>query len=260
MTSVVAGVYQQADATIRFDWGAEGAGATAAGAGIVIVIDVLSFTTTLSVAIDHDVEVFPYRVRDASAAAFAASRQAVLAVGRSEAGSTGVSLSPLSVRAAAGPQGPLTRARRLVLPSPNGSAIARAMADRGAVVIGACLRNAAAVARWVVDHGHGRPVAVIASGERWPGDLLRPAVEDMWGAGAVIAELQALGMRTSSPEADAAVATYRDVRGRIGLALQACASGRELTADGFGAEIAVAAELGASTRVPVLRGEAFTAA
>ena len=37
----------------------------------------------------------------------------------------------------------------------------------------------------------------------------------MWGAGAVIAELQALGIRTSSPEADAAVATYRDVKGRI---------------------------------------------
>lgn len=260
MTSLVSGVYQQADATIRFDWGSEGAGATAMGAGIVVVVDVLSFTTTLSIAVDHGIEVFPYRLRDASAAAFAASRQAVLAVGRSEAGATGVSLSPLSVRAAAGVNGPLARSRRLVLPSPNGSAIAKNMAERGAVVIGACLRNAAAVARWIVQYGHGQPVAVIASGERWPGDLLRPAVEDMWGAGAVIAELQALGIRTSSPEADAAVATYRDVKGRLALALQACASGRELTADGFGAEIPIAAEVGASTVVPILRGDAFTAA
>ncbi len=260
MTSLVTGVYQQADATIRFDWGSEGAGATGTGAGIVVVVDVLSFTTTLSIAVDHGIEVFPYRLRDASAAAFAASRGAVLAVGRREAGSSGVSLSPLSVRAAAAINGPLDKSRRLVLPSPNGSAIARNMADRGAVVIGACLRNAGAVARFIVQHGQGQPVAVIASGERWPGDLLRPAVEDMWGAGAVIAELQALGIRTSSPEADAAVATYRDVKGRLALALQACASGRELTADGFGAEIAVAAEIGASAVVPILRGEAFTAA
>ncbi|MEP6979129.1 MAG: 2-phosphosulfolactate phosphatase [Nakamurella sp.] len=258
MTGLVTGVYQQADAAIRFDWGGEGAGATTAG--IVVVVDVLSFTTTLSVAVDAGVDVYPYRLRDASAAAFAASRQAVLAVGRSEAGTSGVSLSPLSVRAAAAPNGPLARARRLVLPSPNGSAIAKSLSDRGAVVIGACLRNAGAVARWVAQYGHGQPVAVIAAGERWPGDLLRPAVEDMWGAGAVIAELQAQGIRTSSPEADAAVAAFRDVKGRIGLALQACVSGRELSADGFGAEIAVAAELGASTVVPILRGEAFTAA
>jgi len=260
MTGLVNGVYQQADATIRFDWGSEGAGVTSVGAGIVVVVDVLSFTTTLSIAVDHGIEVFPYRLRDASAAAFAASRQAVLAVGRSEAGTSGVSLSPLSVRAAAAVNGPLYRARRLVLPSPNGAAIAKSMAERGAVVIGACLRNAAVVARWIVQYGHGQPVAVIAAGERWPGDLLRPAVEDVWGEGAVIAELHALGIRTSAPEADAAVATYRDVKGRLALALHACASGRELAADGFGAEIAVAAEIGASGVVPILRGEAFTAA
>ncbi len=260
MTSLMTAVYQQADAAIRFDWGTEGASATAVGAGIVVVVDVLSFTTTLSVAVDNGVDVFPYRLRDASAAAFAASRQAVLAVGRSEAGATGVSLSPISVRAAATGNGPLARSKRLVLPSPNGSAIAKAMAERGAVVIGACLRNATAVARWIVQNGHGQPVAVIASGERWPGDLLRPAIEDMWGAGAVIAELQALGIRTSSPEADAAVATYRDVKGHLAASLAACASGRELTADGFGAEIAVATEVGSTGVVPILRGDAFTAA
>src|SRR5664279_979536 len=83
---------------IRFEWGVQGALAVAPGAAAVVVVDVLSFTTTLTVAIDAGIEVFPYPLRDVSAAAFAASRGAVLAVGRREAGSTGVSLSPVSVR------------------------------------------------------------------------------------------------------------------------------------------------------------------
>ena len=41
------------------------------------------------------------------------------------------------------------------------------------------------------------------------------------------------------------------------MALAACASGRELFEDGYGEEIAVAAEIDSSRRVPVLVGEAF---
>ena len=260
MTSVVAAaaVYQQAAFDVRFDWGAEGAAAISQGAGVVVVVDVLSFTTTLSVAADHGIQVFPYRMRDASAAAFAASRGAVLAVGRSEAGPAGVSLSPLSVRAAAEADGPLMRSRKLVLPSPNGSAIAKSMAEGGTTVIGACLRNAPAVARWIDKHSDGRPVAVVAAGERWPGDVLRPAVEDLWGAGAVIAALK--GRRDSSPEAAAAAAAYRDVAPRLASSLRACASGRELTDDGYAGEIDVAGEVGQSATVPVLQGEYFLTA
>ena len=99
--------YGQSGFGVRFDWGLQGAIAIATGAAAVVVVDVLSFTTTLSVALDTGIEVFPYRFRDASAAAFAATRGAVLAVGRREAGPTGVSLSPVSVRRAAAPGGPL---------------------------------------------------------------------------------------------------------------------------------------------------------
>src|SRR5664279_1536213 len=135
---------------IRFEWGVQGALAVAPGAAAVVVVDVLSFTTTLTVAIDAGIEVFPYRLRDSSAAAFAASRGAVLAVGRSEAGQMGVSLSPVSVRRATAPGGPLPATQKLVLPSPNGAAICRQLGEAKALVVGASLRNATACAEWVV--------------------------------------------------------------------------------------------------------------
>jgi len=248
-------VYRQDTADIRFDWGTIGAAAIAPGADVMVVVDVLSFTTTLSVAVDSGVEVFPYRFRDASAATFAASKSAVLAVGRSERFDDEVSLSPLSVRTAAEPGGVLDANPRLVLPSPNGSAICRQLAETGTTVVGACLRNAPAVASWIREQRFD-VVGVVAAGERWPGELLRPAVEDLWGAGAVIAGLTG----SLSPEAGAAAAAWAAVTDTVGVALAGCGSGRELAADGWGDEVPVAAEVGLSGVVPVLSGESFTAA
>ena len=51
----------------------------------------------------------------------------------------------------------------------------------------------------------------------------------------------------------------RPVLANLRASLAECASGRELAADGFGAEIAVAAEFGASSAVPLLVGDAFRA-
>ena len=48
----------------------------------------------------------------------------------------------------------------------------------------------AAVARWL--QARGGTVAVVAAGERWPDGSLRPAAEDLWGAGAVLAGEDAL--------------------------------------------------------------------
>jgi 2-phosphosulfolactate phosphatase len=247
--------YSQAEFGVRFDWGLQGATSISSAASAVIVVDVLSFTTTLSVAVDLGIEVYPYRFRDASAAAFAASRGAVLAVGRREAGSSGVSLSPVSVRRAATAGGPLTVTSKLVLPSPNGAAICRQLGEAQILVIGACLRNAGACARWAVKAVRG-PIAVVAAGERWPGDALRPAVEDLWGAGLVIDALAGLGAGPLSPEAAAARAAYQSL-GRPAMALGACASGRELAEAGHAEEIAVAAEIDVSGGVPVLSGDAF---
>jgi 2-phosphosulfolactate phosphatase len=241
---------------VRFDWGLTGARAISEGAAAVVIVDVLSFTTAVSVAVDAGIMVYPYRFRDASAAAFAASRSAMLAVGRREAGANGVSLSPISIRRAAS-TGMLARVGGLVLPSPNGSTIARAL-EGSVPVVAACLRNAHAVGRWLARLTG--PVAVVAAGERWPGDLLRPAVEDLWGAGAVITALVDAGVTGLSPEASAAGAAFRAVLPSLRPSLTACASGQELTLDGYGSEITVAAEYGASSAVPVLAGGAFRAA
>jgi 2-phosphosulfolactate phosphatase len=148
-----------------------------------------------------------------------------------------------------------------VLPSPNGSAISAAV--ESVPVVAACLRNASAVARWIVQQGWGNvahPVTVIAAGEHWPDRrALRPAIEDWLGAAAVIAALAGLGAGPLSPEAVAAKACY-DAIGDIPPLIRDCASGLELAAMGFAEDVAIAVELETSTAVPVLVDGAFTAA
>ncbi|MBH0779543.1 2-phosphosulfolactate phosphatase [Nocardia bovistercoris] len=240
--------HRQIGHTVRFDWGRVGAAAVGADARVTVVVDVLSFTTTLSVAADLGVTVLPYRWRDESAARYAAEHDAVLAVGRREAGAGQVSLSPATVRSASG----LTR---LVLPSPNGSSIAYTLAAH-ATCVGASLRNARAVAAWITaEYPATAAVAVVAAGELWPDGSLRPAVEDLWGAGAVISELlRSRGATAASPEAKVAVAAWRAIAEGPREALLDCASGRELVEGGFGGDVLIAAEIDSSRSVPVLDG------
>jgi 2-phosphosulfolactate phosphatase len=187
--------------------------------------------------------VHPFVWKDERAAAYAAERDAVLAGPRGP----GVSLSSAAMLEVSGVE-------RIVLPSPNGSAISAGLAAGGATVVGASLRNRSAVASWIPD---GARVAVVAAGERWPDGSLRPAVEDLWGAGAVIAALVDLGRTDLSPEARVAEQAFRAVVDRLGQELAACASGRELVEAGFAPDVGVAAELDTTEVVPVLDGDAF---
>jgi 2-phosphosulfolactate phosphatase len=94
---------------------------------------------------------------------------------------------------------------------------------------------------------YGRRIAVIPAGERWPDGSLRPAVEDLVGAGAVISPLHG----NYSPEAHAALASYQSAcRGLSGI-LEHCGSGQELIAQGFEDDVRLAAELDVSECVPV---------
>ncbi|GIF17470.1 2-phosphosulfolactate phosphatase [Actinoplanes tereljensis] len=231
---------------VRFDWGPVGADVVASGAAFVAVVDVLSFTTTLTVAVEQGLSVLPYRWRDDSAVDVARRHGAMLAVLRNQTGPGQITLSPESILHAD------LRAEgidRLVLPSPNGSAISVRLADAGVTVIGVSLRNAAAAAAWVRERAGDRPIGVVASGERWPDGSLRPAVEDLWGAGAFIDGLTGDGF---SPEAEAALWAYRGISAGLSDALRESVSGRELRAFGFSGDVAVAAAVGASQVVPVL--------
>jgi 2-phosphosulfolactate phosphatase len=266
---------------VRFEWGAAGAAALAPSSSCLVVVDVLSFSTSVTVAVEAGTRVYPCGWRDETAAAFARERQAELAVGR-RAASDGRpwSLSPAALRSA-------RFTPRLVLPSPNGSAIcaSAAAASGEATVIAGCLRNAAAVGRFL--HERGRPsesglqgesdrpgerglrseseapgpgpVAVIAAGERWPDGSLRPALEDLLGAGAVIAALVERGEWVLSPEAEAARACFEGTAD-IAAAVAGSVSGRELADSGFGEDVAIAVEAGSCPLVPVLADGAFTVA
>ena len=246
--------WTQTGRRVRFDWGPTGAEAVAPGAALVAVVDVLSFSTTLTVAAERGIAVMPYRWRDDSAERVARERDAVLAVGRRQARQPGqVSLSPESILRSTGIE-------RLVLPSPNGATVSARLAAAGATVLGVSLRNADAAAASALRRlGPGEAVAVVAAGERWPDGSLRPAVEDLWGAGAFIEALVRRGAGDLSPEAGTALAAYRSVADDLGSALRDCASGRELHAHGFPGDVTIAAEAGATTAVPVLAKDWFMA-
>ncbi len=238
----VASPYAQDGFGIGFEWGPVGARVVAGD--IVAVVDVLSFTTAVTVAADLGIDVYPYRWRDETAVTYAEHHGAKLAVGRSEAGPDDVSLSAASIRR-------VTGITKLVLPSPNGSTIAKLLSDSGATVLAVSLRNRRAAADWVKQHGAGRKVVAIAAGERWKDGSLRPAVEDLWGAGGFLSGLEGDNL---SPEARAAVAAYDAVADELPALLHECAGGRELTQYGFGEDVAIAAEVDDSDSVPVLEG------
>ncbi|WP_416404703.1 2-phosphosulfolactate phosphatase [Arthrobacter sp. LFS091] len=234
--------------TVRFEWGLDGARSVVPGADLAVVVDVLSFTTCVSVAVDRGALVFPYPQRDVGASEFATRNGAALAGAR---GSEGLSLSPASLLSA-------HLLDRVVLPSPNGSAISHELAASARQVVAVSLRNAAATADWV--HStlpEGAVIAVIAAGEKWAHGALRPALEDQLGAGAFIAGLAAAGRHNFSPEAAAAAAAFDAAEPQLAAVLRGCSSGRELVDAGYADDVEIAAGLDASSTVALLRDGAF---
>jgi 2-phosphosulfolactate phosphatase len=230
---------------LRLEWGPTGAAALAPECDVAVVVDVLTFSTTVSVAADRGVEVRPYRWAAATAGDEARRHGATMAVHRRDAAPGDVSLSPETFRTA-------DNLSRVVLPSPNGSTICAVLAEAGADVVVASLRNGRAVAAYLQRRG-GR-VLLVPAGERWPDGSLRPAIEDLWGAGAVAAAVMSADPAVEvSLEAAAGAAAYRLVEGRIAAGLEACTSGQELTGWGYASDVTIAAELDTSSAVATLR-------
>jgi 2-phosphosulfolactate phosphatase len=224
---------------VHCEWGPAGVAALA-GCRTFIVVDVLSFSTCVSVAADRGALVLPCRTRD-EAPALAAQQGAVAAGQRGDR----YSLSPASLLAVAA-------GFRLVLPSPNGATVSLAAARLGQHVLVGSLRNRAAVcARAAL---LGGPFAVIPAGERWPDGSLRVALEDLAGAGAVVAMLP--GRR--SPEAAAAELLFGGLAPRLHETIAASVSGRELIDSGFSQDVALATALDAGQSAPQLIRGLFT--
>jgi 2-phosphosulfolactate phosphatase len=226
------------------EWGIEGARKFDAHVGAIVIVDVLSFSTCVDIAVGRGAKIYPFAYADHSAAArFALTIGAELAAQRGGRESR-FSLSPASLFAI--PQG-----ARLVLPSPNGSSISAAI--QTAPVLAGCLRNARAVAGKAIDIARGSPIAVIPAGERWPSGDLRPAIEDLIGAGAII---HALGL-PCSPEAEIARQAFLGARAALLELLRGCVSGQELIQRGYPADVEIAAALNASAATPVLLDGAY---
>ncbi|MBY8851639.1 2-phosphosulfolactate phosphatase [Saccharothrix longispora] len=230
-------MFGQEGCRLRLEWGGEGIAALGARCAVLVVVDVLSFTTATDVVVARGGSVRPVRWVDRERAARPADPS--------------WSLRPSSlVGVPAGVE--------LELPSPNGATLCAMAADTGAIVLAACLRNARAVAEAASSLADGGPIGVVPAGERWGIDVnsprtaafgpLRPAVEDLLGAGAVVSAL--LDHGSASVEAGMAAEAYR--RTSVADAVAGCVSGRELIAAGHAADVALACEVDVSTAVPRL--------
>lgn len=224
-------------AVIRFDWGPEGVAALA-DVAVLVIVDVLSFSTSTTIVTERGSSVLPLRLDDAEELERAGQRGAVLAGERSW------TLRPASLT-------DIEQDILLGLPSPNGANLCRLAERNPARVLLGCLRNASAVARQA--ERIGGPIGVLAAGERWGvrSGPLRPAVEDQFGAGAILHALE--GAR--SPGAEFTTAGFAAMRGAPARVLRESVSGRELIDAGHAADVELAAEHDVTTVVPELSAE-----
>lgn len=131
------------ESRVDFAWGLGGLTALLPESDLVVIVDVLSFSTAVDVAVARGALVYPYAWGEEGAADFAEARSATLAQPRG-AGVGQLSLSPGSLAG-------LDAGARVVLPSPNGSALSR---ETGSVItLAGCLRNGAYVDAAQLDSG-----------------------------------------------------------------------------------------------------------
>ncbi len=234
-------------ATAHCEWGPNGIALLRTRVRVLVIVDVLSFSTAVDIAVGRGATIVPFPLGSGEAAAIAARAVgATLATPKRTAGGQ-FSLSPVSLQA-------IPAGTKLMLPSPNGSKLS--LAGGAARVFAGCLRNASAVAAAALRAAEGADIAVIPAGERWRGDdSLRPAIEDLLGAGAF---LDALGLPLS-PEARVARDAFRAQDADLAQTIRDSISGRELIDSGFAQDVELAVAHDVSAAAPALRAGAYQA-
>lgn len=232
--------YDQSEYDVRCEWGLDGLRALLPECDVVVLVDVLSFSTAVDIAVSRGAIVYPY-FSEASAALLAEE------IGGLVAGDNpyGYSLRPSSLTG-------ILPGTRLVLPSLNGAALS--MQTGSLPAFAGCLRNAAAVAEAAGQIG--RRIGVVPAGERWEMVRLRPGLEDLLGAGAIIAHLP--GSR--SPEAESAQIVFERYQAALQDVLRRCSSGKELLERDRPQDVELAGQLNISQSAPQLIAGAYTTA
>ena len=231
-------------AWVTSEWGARGIEAERERVSVIVIVHVLSFSTAVDVAVSRGAVVYPFPYGKGDAAQDAADRVgAVLAQPRRAPGGQ-FSLSPVGLAA-------VSKRMKLMLPSPNGSRLSLACGDTP--VLTGCLRNSAAVARAARKIAGNGDVGVMPAGELWPDGSLRPAIEDLLGAGAVIHHLDL----PCSSEAQIARDAYRSAARAIATLIRASVSGRQLIDGGFPQDVEIAVEENVSAAAPTLTDGAY---
>lgn len=228
---------------VHCEWGLNGVELLRERCAVLVIVDVLSFSTAVDVAVHRHAAIHPFAYGDEDAARDEAARLGVRLAASRRAGGQ-LSLSPTSLMK-------LNPGERLLLPSPNGSRLS--LAGGRAKVIAGCLRNAKAVATKALDLAAGRDIAVIPAGERWGDGSLRPAIEDLIGAGAIIAALDLPG----EPEAGVARDAYLSAHTRLAETIRASRSGQELIEREHALDVDIAVELNVSRCAPLLTNGAY---
>ncbi len=217
------GALGQAGFTTRLEWGPAGLARAVADSAVVVVVDVMRFSTITCLICE-------------------------------KGGSAALSDVPADAENLTSNRlHNLEPGGRVKVFSLNGGALARtASALGGPVVLAGALRNAHAAGRYARSVARDGVVTVLAAGEVDPDGSLRPAVEDLLGAGAIIAAAGG----DPSPEALVAMAAFSGVEDLEAVLLR-CASGRELAGRGATDDVILSAELDVSSVAPLLVDGAF---
>ena len=253
MSDVGSGAFEPwpEDAQVHVEWGPPGARLAGQRGDVVVIVDVLAFSTSVVLTTTRGGTALSYsgaELDEMGGRAEAAARLKAEVVAKDRAATTArFSLSPASLST-------ITPGDRLIFTSLNGAACTSAASAAPVVLIGS-LSNATATARAVgtiISDGTAQRCTVVPCGERWTSvssepDSLRPSIEDLLGAGAIVSAIS--GLRLSA-EAHLAAAAFEATASSISHALRRCVSGRELIERGFPDDVELAAQVDSSGSVP----------